>query len=160
MSASDPHPFQPKLEFAFTIAIKLAPAIFLTPSGTGQTRAAVYAESGTITGKIQGKVMPMSGGDWALVRADKVLDFDARYMLQLDDGTIIYMQNRGFRWGTDEAMQRMRDQKDVDPADYYMRVAPRFEVAAGPHDWLNRHVFVGVAEKTPQSNCIHYFQVL
>jgi hypothetical protein len=44
--------------------------------------------------------------------------------------------------------------------EYYMRVTPRFEVAAGQHEWLNRHVFVGVAEKTPGANRIHYFQVL
>ena len=44
--------------------------------------------------------------------------------------------------------------------EYYMRVSPRFDVAAGPHDWLNRHVFVGVAEKIPGANRIHYFQVM
>lgn len=155
-----PHPFQPRLDYAFTIAIKLSPARYLAPSGTGQTRAAVYAESGTVEGRINGRVVPMSGGDWALVRADGVLDFDARYLLELDDGTTVYLQNRGFRWASDEAMARMREQQDVAHGDYYMRVTPRFEVPAGPHDWLNRYVFVGVAEKLPGANRIHYFQVL
>jgi len=157
---SEPHPFQPLLQHVFSIAITLRPAIYLKPSGTGQERAAVYAESGTVTGKLNGIVMPMSGADWALVRADGVLDFDARYLLELDDGTIVYVQNKGFRWGGQAAMAAMREGREVAHGDYYMRVAPRFEVAAGPHDWLNRYIFVGVAEKTPGANCIHYFQVL
>jgi hypothetical protein len=160
MTSPVPHPFAPRFEHAFTIAITLKPAMFLRPSGTGQTRAAVYVDSGTVEGKINGVVLPMSGGDWALVRADRVLDFDARYMLELDDGTIVYMQNRGFRWGSEDAMARMARNEPVNDDEYYMRVTPRFEVAEGQHDWLNRHVFVGVAEKTPGANRIHYFQVL
>jgi hypothetical protein len=155
-----PHPFQPKFEHAFSIAITLRPAIYMSPSASGQTRAAVYLEEGTVSGRINGRVMPGSGGDWALIRGDDVLDFDARYLLELDDGTVIYMQNRGYRWGSEAAMQAMREQKIVDPSEYYMRVTPRFEGPAGPHEWLYRHVFVGVAEKIPSANCIHYFTVL
>jgi len=160
MDVPAPHPFAPRFEYAFSIGITLRRAIQLAPSNTGQTRAAVYVDSGTVSGKINGKVMPMSGADWALVRKDGVLDFDARYLLELDDGTVIYLQNRGFRWGSEAAMQAMREQKEVPHDQYYMRVTPRFEVPAGPHDWLNRYVFVGVAEKIPGANRIHYFQVL
>lgn len=160
MSEPQPHPFQPVTSYAFTVSIKLSAPRYLSPSGTGQTRAAIYAESGTVEGRINGKVVPMSGGDWSLVRADDVLDFDARYLLEIDDGTIVYMQNRGYRWASAEAMQAMREQKEVPHSSYYMRVAPRFEVAAGPHDWLSRYVFIGVAEKVPFANRIHYFQVL
>jgi hypothetical protein len=39
-------------------------------------------------------------------------------------------------------------------------LSPRFEVSAGPRDRRNKHVFVGVAEKPPCSNRIHYVQVL
>jgi hypothetical protein len=41
-----------------------------------------------------------------------------------------------------------------------MRVAPKFEAPEGPHEWMNRHVFVGVAEKLPGANRIHYCVVL
>ena len=44
--------------------------------------------------------------------------------------------------------------------DYYMRVTPKFDAPAGPHEWMSRHVFVGVAEKLPGANRIHYFVVL
>jgi hypothetical protein len=39
-------------------------------------------------------------------------------------------------------------------------VAPKFEAPAGKYNWLNRYVFVGVADKTPSGNCIHYYKIL
>ena len=158
--ADAPHPFQPQMDYAFTIAIELSKATYIGPSATGQTRAAVYAVSGTVEGRISGKVVPMSGGDFPLVRADGVLDFDAKYLLELDDGTPVMLHNRGYRWGSEEAMDRLKRGEPVGPDEYYMRCSPRFDVPAGPHDWLNRYVFVGIAEKLPGANRIHYFQLL
>ena len=155
-----PHPFQPQLEYAFTIGITLTKATYISPSGTGQTRAAVYAADGTVEGRINGIVVPMSGGDFPLIRADGVLDFDAKYLLELDDGTPVMLHNRGYRWGSAEAMDKMSRNEPVGPGEYYMRVSPRFDVPEGPHDWLGKHVFVGVAEKIPGANRIHYFQVM
>lgn len=147
---------EPKFEYAFTIHLTLKRPVFI-----GSGRAAVYVESGVIEGpKLTGRVLPDSGGDWAGLRADGVLDFDARYLLEADDGTVIYLQNRGYRWGPPEVMQRLNTGQPVDASEYYMRVTPRFEVAAGPHEWLARHVFIGVAERTPTGNSIHYYQVL
>ena len=156
------HPFEPKFEFVFSIAITLTKARYLSPTTMGTTRAAVYVADGVIEGPgIRGKVVPMSGGDWPLMRPDGVIDFDARYLLELDDGTIVYLQNRGYRWArTKEAASRMSNNEPVDPSEYYMRVCPKFDVPQGVHDWLAKYVFVGVAEKTPGANCIHYFKLL
>lgn len=158
----EPHPFAPQLEYAFSIGITLTKAHYLKPTTMGATRAAVYAAEGTIEGPgIKGKVVPMSGGDWPLVRPDGVIDFDARYMLELDDGTMIYLQNRGYRWAfTQEVAERMSRNEPADSSEYYMRVSPKFDVPEGPHDWMAKHVFVGVAEKVPGANRIHYFKVL
>lgn len=157
-----PHPFAPKFEYAFTIALSLTGAHFLKPSGMGAVRAAVYAAEGTIEGPlIKGKVVPMSGGDWPLVRPNGVIDFDARYLLELEDGTIVYLQSRGYRWAnSDEVAERMARNEPADHGEYYMRVCPKFDVPEGPHDWLGKYVFVGVAEKVPHGNRIHYFKLL
>ncbi len=158
---TDPHPFQPVLEYAFSIAIKLAgPPARIQPCVTGQQRAIIQVTEGTITGPLlNGRVVPLSGADWAQVRPDGTLDFDARYTLELDDGTLVYMQNRGFRWASPEVMAAQARREEVPFDSYYMRVSPRFEVAEGPHEWLAKHVFVGVAEKVPAGNAIHYFVV-
>ena len=52
------------------------------------------------------------------------------------------------------------DAESVDPSAYYMRTAPRFDVPEGRYAWMSRHVFVGVAEKTPQGNSINYFMIV
>ena len=94
-------------------------------------------------------------------RPNGVIDFDARYLLEADDGAVIYLQNRGYRWGrTFEVSEKMRRREHVEHGDYYMRVSPKFDAPAGKHEWLSQHVFVGVAEKLPTSNRIHYFVVL
>lgn len=154
--------FSPRFEFAFSIGITLTPVKWVRPTTMGATRGAVYASEGTVDGPgIKGIVLPMSGGDWPLVRPDGVIDFDARYVLELDDGTIIYMQNRGYRWANNEDIAaRMARNEPVDSSQYYMRVSPKFDVPEGKYDWMAKHVFVGIAEKTPGANRIHYFKLL
>ncbi len=148
-------------EFAFTISITLGDVLWIKPSTQGSTRAAVYAQSGEIVGPaIRGIVVPQSGGDWPLVRPDGVIDFDARYLLRTDDGVVIYMQNRGFRWGSPEVMAAMARHEPVAPGSYYMRTSPKFDAPEGRYAWMSKHVFVGIGEKTPQGNAIHYFKIL
>ena len=157
----------PGLEFAFEVRLRFTRVQNITSMPTGAGRGAVYVDSGEFSGpNIKGKAVPNSGGDYALFRPDGVLSFDARYMLQEDDGTLILMQNRGYLWGRHpDTMQRLRDMAfsggpTVDPADYYLRAAPTFEVQAGKHDWLMRHVFVGFGERKADGNLLRYFKVL
>ncbi|MFL6605055.1 MAG: DUF3237 domain-containing protein [Steroidobacteraceae bacterium] len=161
MNPTSVHPSAPRFEHAFTISLELTGLQWVKPTSMGETRGAVYAASGKVEGpRLNGRVIPMSGGDFPLVRPNGVIDFDARYLLETDDGAVIYMQNRGYRWGSAEVMERLRRNEPVQPHEYYMRVAPRFDAPEGPHEWLSRHVFVGVAEKIPGANRIHYFVLL
>ena len=159
---ADQHPFMPRMEHAFTISIELSKPYWVEPTARGDTRAAIYAASGRVEGpRLNGTVVPMSGGDFPLSRSNGVIDFDARYLLEADDGAIIYLENKGYRWArTDEAATAIRRNEDASFDDYYMRVTPKFDAPAGPHEWLSKHVFVGVAEKLPGANRIHYFVVL
>jgi hypothetical protein len=154
-------PPPPALEYAFTITIGIDKVYWVKPSDQGAARAGVYLKDGVVQGTdIKGVVIPNSGADWPLQRPNGVIDFDARYMLQTDDGAIIYVQNRGYRWGSEEVMEKMRRREPVDENDeYYFRVSPKFDAPEGKYDWLNRHVFVGVGDKTPTGNHIHYYVV-
>ena len=154
-------PIEPRFEYALTITINLDRAYWVRPSLYGSERWGAYLKDGTIEGPgIKGIVLPHSGADWPMWRQDGVIDFDARYMLQTDDGAVIYLQNRGYRWGPPEVMEAMSRREEVDPNAYYMRVSPKFEAPAGKYEWLSRYVFVGVAEKPPAGNQIHYWKVL
>ena len=157
----------PRLEFAFELRLRFTRVqnIQAMPSGAG--RGAVYVDSGEFQGpRLRGKAVPNSGGDYALFRPDGVLAFDARYMLQEEDGTLILLNNRGYLWGRQpETMQRLREMAfaggpTVEPAEYYLRATPTFEVESGRHDWLMRHVFVGIGERKADGNLLRYYTVL
>ena len=158
VAMTTPHPFAPRFEHAFTISIELSKPYWIKPPARGDSRAAIYAASGTVSGpRLNGRVIPMSGGDFPLSRPNGVIDFDARYLLEADDGAVIYLENRGYRWArSDAAAERIGRNEDAAFEEYYIGV----DAPAGPHEWLSQHVFVGVAEKLPGANRIHYFVVL
>jgi Protein of unknown function (DUF3237) len=156
----------PRLEFVFEIRLRFTRVQMIPGMPSGAMRGAVYVDSGEIRGpRLNGRAVPNSGGDYALFRPDEVVSFDARYMLEADDGTLILMQNRGHLWGRNpDTMQKLRDMAFkggpiVDPSEYYLRSTPSFEVAAGKHDWLMRHVFVGMGERRTDGNFVRYFVV-
>jgi hypothetical protein len=156
-----PPGLEPKLEYVFSVRVRFERVHWVRPSNTGMTRGGVYLDDGEFEGpNIRGRVIPLSGGDWGQVRADGVIDFDARYMLETHDGAVIYLQSRGYRWHPPEVAEKLNRRKPVDARQYYMRVAPKFEAPAGPYEWLNKYVFIGMGEKTPEGNCIHYYRVL
>ena len=157
----------PRLEFALEVQLRFTRVQTIESMPSGANRGAVYLDSGEFWGpQLRGKAVPNSGGDYALFRPDDTAQFDARYMLQEDDGTLILVHNRGFLWGyADDTMKRLREMAfaagpHVDPSEYYLRACPTFEVAAGKHDWLTRHVFVGVGERRTDGNLIRYFALL
>jgi hypothetical protein len=154
-------PVKPTLEFVFRIRMELGIRQKFGPLPQGSVRGFVSAAGGTIEGpRLNGQVIPNSGGDWALYRDDHTVGFDARYMLQADDGTMIYMLNRGFRHAPRETAARMEALDPVDPSMYYMRVAPSFETPVGKHDWLTRTVIVGSAARQADHSIFDYYAVL
>ncbi|HET6971095.1 MAG TPA: DUF3237 domain-containing protein [Phenylobacterium sp.] len=98
-------------------------------------------KTGEITGpRLNGKLVDHSGADWPLVRADGVVELNAHYMIEADDGAIIYIHNLGYVYSA----------REPDRPTPYFRCTPYFRAPAGPHDWLNRTVIVGVGQRRPQ----------
>ena len=93
--------------------------------------------------KLKGVVLP-GGADWQLERPDGVLEIDALYSIKADDGAVIIVHNRGIIAGD------------------YVRTSPQFEAPKGPHDWLNRSIFVGTLSgaRQPGAVVIRVFRVL
>jgi hypothetical protein len=150
----------PTLAPAFQIKLMLGSRVFSEAMPDGRKRGFVGVLGGEITGpRLQGRVLPHSGGDWPSVRPDGVFDFSARYLLEAGDGTIIYMKNRGYRHGPPEVIAELLAYKPVDPSLYYMRLAPEFEVPSGPHDWMGRTVFVGTGNRREDHSIFTYWTV-
>lgn len=106
-----------------------------TPVKTGSSKDG-YRQMIPITGgqfegpRLEGKVLA-GGGDWQRVRADGAMVIEALYMIETDDGARIVVRNNGIGVAS------------PDGDEPYMRTVPEFEAPKGPHDWLNRSVFVG-----------------
>jgi hypothetical protein len=104
-------------------------------------------------------VVPHSGADYATVRGDGVIELNAHYLLKAEDGTSIYINNRGYIVPAAEGQGETNDQGLVQPA--YFRFTPTFRVPAGPHDWLARTVIVGAGERRhdPDHSVFRYYAV-
>lgn len=157
----------PKMEYIFEIDLNFTRVHNIANMPTGAGRGAVYLDSGTVSGPyLNGTALPDSGGDWALFRPDDVLSFDARYMLQENDGTLILLRNNGYLWGrhpdTIEKIQAwIFDNGPIVPEeDYYLRAFPTFEVEKGKHDWLMRHVIIGIGKRKEAGNTLRYYALL
>jgi len=157
----------PKLEFAMEVRLKFTRVQTIPLMPSGGMRSAVYVDEGTFEGpRLKGRAVPNSGGDYAHFRPDDVAAFDARYMLEEEDGTLILLHNRGFLWGRNpDTMDRLRawafgGGPAVPHAEYYLRACPSFEVSTGKHDWLTKHVFIGVGERLPDGNRVRYYAVV
>src|SRR5688572_10243675 len=54
----------------------------------------------TVSGpRLNGKLVDYSGADWAVIRTDGVIELNAHYMIQADDGALIYIRNLGYVHG-------------------------------------------------------------
>jgi hypothetical protein len=157
----------PRLEFVMEVRLTFPEVYTLANVPSGGMRSAVLVSGGTFEGPLlNGRAVPGSGGDYAYFRPDDVAVFDARYLLEEDDGTLILLTNKGYLWGRKpDTMQRLRDWAfaggaPVGHEEYYLRGNPTFEVPTGKHDWLTKHVFVGVGERRSDGNLLRYYALV
>ncbi|MFD1510170.1 DUF3237 family protein [Lacimonas salitolerans] len=121
----------PALEFRIAIRADIGPAQeFMTSAGT--TRAVFPITGGVLAADgLTGDILP-GGADWAIGLPDGSYAIEARYLIALQDGTVIAITNAG----------RMVPRAD---GAYIGRTRASFEVPPGPHDWLGKAVFLGTA---------------
>jgi hypothetical protein len=122
-------------------------------------RRVIPITGGTVSGaKLSGRVLP-GGADFQIVRGDGVTELEARYVIETNDGALIYIENCGLRHGPVDVMDRLNRGEAVDPALIYFRTTARFETAAEPYLWVTKQVFVGEGNRRPDSVEIAFYQV-
>lgn len=147
-----------ELQLLLQAHITLAPPRELGETPRGQRRI-IEITGGSFSGpRLYGKVLP-GGADWQIVRADGVAYLDARYMLETADGALISVENRGYRHGPREIIERLARGEDVDPALYYMRTTPWFETSDARYAWLNRIVCVGTGARRADAVELEFFEI-
>ena len=133
-----------ELEHAFDIRIDFRDRWIFGPISGGTHHGYTSVLKGIVEGPLlNGRVVDASGADWPVVRADGVVELNAHYMLEADDGTRIYIANKGYVYGPAPA----KDGRPARPG--YFRCTPYFRAPEGPYEWLNRTVVVGSGERHP-----------
>jgi hypothetical protein len=126
---------------AFDIRINFDKRWLIGPiSGGANVGYTSIGAGSTVSGpRLNGMLVDYSGADWPIVRHDGVVELNAHYMIEADDGARIYIRNMGYVHGPL-------------PGDVpgYFRCTPYFRAPAGPHEWLNRTVVVGVGQRRPK----------
>jgi Protein of unknown function (DUF3237) len=148
----------PTLTHTADLHVLIAPPIAIGETHEGLRRV-IPIIGGTIKGpRLSGTVLA-AGADYQLIRSDGYTTLEARYVVRLDDGVLIYVVNTGVRFGPPSTMARIANGEVVDPADVYFRTTPRFETASPSHQWLTRPLFLATGARYPNHVEITVFEV-
>ena len=121
-------------------------------------RRIIPITGGTVTGQISGRVLP-GGADFQIVVSDTSADLDARYMLELDSGEHVFVQNRALRRGSAADIAKLVRGEPVAPEAIYFRCVPTFEVSSPELEWLTQSIFVGTGARFPDHVQLSLFRL-
>lgn len=144
---------------AFAVSLKLGRPVLGGLADGGPARAVISIDGGEVAGPRLSGVVRAGGSEWARLGPGPRVAFDARYVVATPEGVSIFVENSGYRWSSPDVEARLRSGEAVSPDAYYMVAAPRFDVAAGPYDWLTRTVIVGRGERLAGGNRITFYTV-
>ena len=149
-----------RTEFALEARVTIGDAL-VVGSTPGGLRRVVPITGGSFEGpKLRGRVLP-GGHDRQLFRMDGTLEVEASYTLEVEDGCLVVITNRGLWRGSPEVGARLMQGESVDPSEYYFRTRAELEAPAGsPHAWLSKSIFVGTAAPEKALVVVRLFAVL
>ena len=150
----------PALEtkYVFTITAHIGGVTSAGEIGHG-VRRIIPIVGGEVRGDISGKVCAF-GADFQIIRPNELIELEAKYAFETDDGAVVYVENRGIRFGPVDLLQRLKRGEAVDPELIYFRTVPRFETGAEKYRWLMEHIFIGSAARHADRVVIDVHQVL
>ena len=126
---------EPKIELEeiTTINIKIEKPILSFDCSDGKSKAMI-SFTGTLSGPyLNGIVLP-GGIDSQTIDENKVNRLSARYMVELDNGDRVFIENNGVSYTKDNKT--------------YFKCVPKFMTNSKKYWWLNTDIFVASAEGT------------
>ena len=146
-------------KYVFTITAEIAEVTTAGDLGHG-VRRIIPIIGGTVKGeKVNGKVLTF-GADFQIIRPNELIDLEAKYAFETDDGAVVYVENKGLRFGPVELLQKLKRGEPVDPKLIYFRTVPKFETGAPKYRWLMENLFIGSAARHADRVVIDVHQVL
>jgi len=134
--STDPVPaIQTELVYEAHVTIGPSVEVGKTPQGV---RRYIPITGGHFSGpRLSGVILP-GGADWQTERPDGVLELDALYSMQCDDGTTIIVHNQGI----------------LSEGGRYLKTVPSFNAPEGPHAWLNQYQFIGTVSGSDEKDTV------
>ena len=144
-------------ELSVTVAAPIEAGEVIGVSSSGRRRI-IPITGGTVRGRLSGRVLP-GGADFQLIVSATMAVLDARYLIELDNGAKVFVQNHALRRGSAEAIEKLVNGEPVDPAEIYFRCVPTFEVSDPGLAWLTESVFVGTGARFPDRVEIAFYRL-
>jgi uncharacterized protein DUF3237 len=146
-------------KYVFTITARIGAVTSAGETGHG-VRRIIPIVGGEVKGDdINGKVLPF-GADFQIIRPNELIELEAKYAFETDDGAVVYVENKGIRFGPVELLQRLKRGEAVDPKLIYFRTVPKFETGSEKYRWLMQNLFIGSAARHADRVVIDVHQVL
>jgi Protein of unknown function (DUF3237) len=146
-------------KYVFTITANIGAVTSAGEIGSG-VRRIIPITGGEVRGEnINGKVCPF-GADFQIIRPNELIELEARYAFETDDGAVVYVENKGLRFGPVDLLQKLKRGEPVDPSLIYFRTVPKFETGATKYRWLMEHLFIGSAARHADRVVIDVHQVV
>ena len=149
----------PSLEHLCDLAVTIAAPVEVgqTPAGL---RRMIPITGGTVTGpRVNGKVLA-GGADFQLILGGGTqAHLDARYVIELGDGSRVFVQNTALRVASLENSQRIMNGQPVNPDEVYFRCQPKLEATSPEWAWLSESQFIGVGRRAPDGVFMSFYRV-
>jgi hypothetical protein len=144
--------------YVFTVTARIGEVINAGETGHG-VRRVIPVIGGEVRGKVNGKVLA-SGADFQIIRPNELIELEAKYAFETDDGAVVYVENTGLRFGPIDLLLKLKRGEPVDPKLIYFRTRPKFETGHPDYQWLTQHLFVGSAARHADRVVVDVHQVL
>lgn len=150
----------PTLEtkYVFAITAEIGDVVTAGETGIG-VRRIIPILGGQVTGAVTGRVLPL-GADFQTIRPNELIDLEAKYAFETNDGATVYVENKGLRFGPVELLEKLKRGEPVDPKLIYFRTVPKFETGHESYRWLMQHIFVASAARNADRVVIDVHQVM
>ncbi|WP_238147419.1 DUF3237 domain-containing protein [Limnohabitans sp. Rim28] len=149
----------PTLEHLCDLAVTIAAPVEVGQTAAGLRRM-IPITGGTVTGpRVNGKVLA-GGADFQLILGGGTqAHLDARYVIELDDGSRVFVQNTALRVASLENSQRIMNGQPVNPDEVYFRCQPKLEATTPQWAWLSESQFIGVGRRAPDGVFMSFYRV-
>jgi Protein of unknown function (DUF3237) len=139
-----------------TIDVTVGPVVDL---GGGRRYVAFTGGTARFRDRTSGVILD-GGVDWQQMRPDGVVEIDAHYAIQTEQGEAIEVESRGLRKMSNEVAERLAHGDTVAPHEYYFRTFVRLRTAAPRMAWVNDFLAVSTGRRERDSVHLELSEVL